>query len=77
MKKFLVLFVVMCLILTGCGTKALDEAKEAVVAYNAEAAWINDLLAPYNEAAQSVFSANSAVTDAINQAQDVINWAYC
>lgn len=73
MKKFLVLFVVMCLILTGCGTKALDEAKEAVVAYNAEAAWINDLLAPYNEAAQSVLSANSAVTDAINQAQDVIN----
>lgn len=73
MKKLFVILLLMCLILTGCGTKALDEAKEAVVAYNAEAAWINDLITPYNDAVQSVISANSAVTDAINQAQDVIN----
>ena len=73
MKKCLAILVLMCLILAGCGTKALDEAKMAVVAYNAEAAWINDLLVPYNDAVQNILSANATVTDAINAAQDIIN----
>ena len=73
MKKYLAILIILCLFLTGCGTKALDEAKEAVVAYNAEAAWINALVSPYNEAAQSILSANSDVTDAVNQARELIS----
>lgn len=72
-RKLLIFFLLVCLLLAGCGKKDFEDAKSAAEAFNVEATRVNELIVPYNDAVQNVMEANSAVISAINQAQEVIN----
>lgn len=75
-RKFFVtviLAMVCCLSLTGCGSKVREEAMAAVEAYNAQVEAYNEGIIPYNEAVGSVVEANDALVEAVNKAQEVID----
>ncbi len=72
-RKILILTLFCTLAFSGCGSKALEEAKASAENYNTIAAAFNDSIVEYNTAVEEIEKVNSELQDAIDEAQESIN----